>query len=224
MDWKSTDIIDSLKCLISVTIEKSLIEIANTTKDPPFWDDDRAKAYESAKGKAATNDEWKMLLEHLEVELAPLKSKWGRYWAKHEPRNPWDEPTGEFNVILDECYEAFQRIRPHVDTPFTQGLLQDYGDPEQSEWALLKASMLFCAYTKKLSPFPWLMGGTQLVKLKGKCGGFPRVHTVVSSMYVALKPDGPFIKRYVSGNEAAIPDEDGVANLEDEDEDDGDDD
>ncbi|KAE9365653.1 hypothetical protein N431DRAFT_563500 [Stipitochalara longipes BDJ] len=217
LDWNSSHILDRLKCLTSTTVNECLTELHESIKDPPFWDEHLAKQYNWAKEMAATNDEWKTLIKHLEAELVPLKLRWARYWAKHKPKEWWGEPTGDFYAILDECYESFQQIRPHVDNPFTQVLLPKYGDPGQSEWALLKASALFCMYPKdstEVPLFPWLMGGIQLARLKGKYGGFSRTHPVVASMYAASKPDGPYISRSMSGNQGDIPDEDGGMALE----------
>jgi hypothetical protein len=214
-DPKSSHIIDHLKCLIYDTIQDCLTNFHKGITTAVHWDNDLAKQYEWASQKAKTNENWRTLIAELDADLLPVQSEWNVYWAKHAPKNSWDESKGESPIIVRKCYEMFLEIRPHADNPFTQALLPDCGDPEQSEWALLRASALFHKY-KEYSPLPWWMGGVQLVKLKARHGGFTLPHTVVRSMYASLKPDGSYINRYKSRNQGTVPEEDFGMNLEDE--------
>lgn len=220
-DRQSEHIIDRLRCCAADTskecIEKFHMAV-NEGKDPPTWDDDLVKFYMWALDKSAENEEWKDIISDLNAKLSLLKSKWGVYWQKHMPKNFFEEPTGDFHGILNECFESYLNICPSTDTPLTQ-LLLGCGDPQQSEWARLKASALFYMCGTEKSPFPWLMAGIQLVQLKGKFGGDPLTHTVVSSMYAGSKYDKVYIQRYMSRMEGAIPVEDGALNLEDDEED-----
>jgi RNA dependent RNA polymerase len=223
LDRNSGHIIDRLQCLTSDHVEVSLTKLHESIPEPDCWDEDLLKLYQSAKMYATTNDEWKELLDYLNAKLTSIKSRWTTYWAKEEvkkAKKPVDETTEEPYFIIDACCEEYESIQLHVDTPFTQLLLPRGGDPAQSEWELVKASLLYSMCSKK-SLLPWWMGGEQLIRLKGRYGGSPRVHTVISSMYAGLKPDTVYIKRYMSGIEGAIPVEDGAANLDDEDSDEG---
>jgi len=210
LDEYSTNIIDRLRLVASKTVNACLTDFHRSFKDtaedgvPTYWDDTLAKQYQQCLALGEINAEWKSLICDLDADLAPLLAKWKSYWQKHLPKKPWEEPTGDYNGTVKQCYAIFEQIRPHADTALSQSLLlPDPGDPAHSEWALLRASALVDKYRKKqeFSTFPWSMGGIQMVKLKARFGGFPAVHTVVSSQYIALKHDSTYIKRYESSKD-----------------------
>jgi hypothetical protein len=182
--------------------EESRADLHNSIDDPPSWDEDVVLLYRWAEDKALRKDEWKAVLRQLDEELEALKCRWSSYWPKG---NPNDKVTAEFYPILDECFEKYSAIRPHIDNSITELLLLDcLRNPELSLWSMLKASALVASYgpkngygTKNVpTRFPWLMAGKQLMRLKAdfrEGGGFP--HTVVPEIYAMLKPDTSFVKR-----------------------------
>jgi hypothetical protein len=208
-------------------IEESRGDLHQSIDDPPSWDEDLVLLYRWAEDKALRNDEWKTILRQLDEELEALKSRWSSHWPKGDP-NP--KVTAEFYPVLDECFEKYSAIQPHIDTSITELLLLDcLRNPELSPWSMLKASALFasygpkkgCGFKKVPTRFPWLIAGKQLLRVKGdfRKGGFP--HTIVPEMYVMLKPDASFVKRLRIENRDDLVEEEMGIGSEDEDEDEG---
>lgn len=82
---------------------------------------------------------------------------------------------------------------------FTQPML---GNPEVSQWALLRASMAFKTYYRTSPTFVWRMAGKQLCYIKAQVvsgrTGASAMACVLPVMYAGLRPDGKFVKQIVA--------------------------
>ena len=192
-DPRAEHIIDYLMWLAKKTVNAALQKFHETLPlSPPFWDDDLAGYYLWAREKAKTHDDWKGVLDQLDEDIKPIKED----WARHFSRAPNDESAPVFAPFVLGCYERFQAIRPHEDTPLTQCLLPDFGNPDTTPWAYLKASAVFASYSRRyVSKFVFWMAGKQLAQLKANCVRGNAPHAIVPSMYVIYKPDNTYIKR-----------------------------
>ena len=211
LDANATHIVDHLMFVADKTIQASLTEFHQSLPDAPAWDDDLVTFYKWAKDKAVRETQWDTLIKDLDKDIEVVKSA----WTKHFSRAPNDESKPEFVSFAVTCYEDFQAIRPHIDTPLTQSLLPDcLPDPELSQWALLKASAVFGSYSRRyVSNFVWWMAGKQLAQLKATYtrGMVP----VAPHMYAMLKPDATFVKRLRSEDSDPLAGiNDGVSNVE----------
>jgi hypothetical protein len=107
----------------------------------------------------------------LTEDIEEIKCEWSKKFGSHS--KTLDETKPAFGPIVEDLYERFQAIRPAKhkpaeDTPLTRLLLSSWnGRPELSNWALLRASVLFASYSKwHVSSFVWWMSGIQLCHLK----------------------------------------------------------
>lgn len=188
----SKNIIDHVTAVAHDTIERCLTEYQNSVKSPPSWDEDLVMMFKWAKGESETCEEWKSLLAHLISELKLLKEAWSKSWNNRK----CEEDKPDFATTLLESHEMYLNIKPNIDTPLSRLLLPSNLDPEQTQWAALKASALFASYSKGyVAKFAWYMGGKHLAWLKANYGkkGFP--HAVIPAMYAMQKPDAAYVRR-----------------------------
>ncbi|KAK2017367.1 hypothetical protein LZ32DRAFT_600593 [Colletotrichum eremochloae] len=161
-----------------------------------WWDPDLAKPHEAFKKLAATNLCLNRVLKNLADDLRDLERKWSTAFA----------PTTDKDDIprrIAEVYESWRAIQPRPDgvlDPMIEALLlQTYIREDVSQWALLRASMIFKEYYKRKPKFVWRMAGIQLQYIKSMTASHDSIPVVVTpSLYAALKPDNKFITQAVS--------------------------
>jgi len=190
VDPTSADILDHLAAVAHDTIEACKTNFENVIPNGSQYDDDLVKRYKWAE--AQEDEQWKSLLAGLKEDLENLKADWKGKWAKDRGL---EETKPNFAPIRDEFYERYQNILPCEDTMLSRCLLPSYVSPENSEWALLKASALFASYKKghSVGKFVWHMAGIDLARLKAEQRG--GIVPVVPQMYAMLKPDAKFVRQ-----------------------------
>jgi len=222
-------IIDHLKHTAIITIDKTLTSFHKSLPETtPSWDDDLAAfSVWAMKQAAITHDsEWIVILKKLKLDLEEAKRRWAEEGGALF-RNI-DESKPDFGSILIDTFERYQAILPAEDTPLTRSLLGWSGDPDLSDWAMLRASALFDSYKyskANVSNFVWWMAGYQLCHLKVKAR--KKSGTVVAitpQMYAMLKPDTTFVKLKLSKDEylwdASVFEGEGNMGEDDDDDDD----
>jgi len=205
-DANSKHIIDHLMYTASRAIKKSITAFHARLPDPPHWDADLVVLYEWARGKAETKPEWKDLLDTLYAEVDALRKEWG------VPRRPTsfrgeESKSSDYMEQIAKFYPRFQAILPRGDSALIDSLLTDCFDVELSQWARLRASVLFHTYHQFKRPglFVWFMAAKQLTVLKAcQRGGFPPA--IIPSMSAMERPDAAYVRR-VKANEAAWDDQ-----------------
>ncbi|KAK1976451.1 RNA-directed RNA polymerase [Colletotrichum cereale] len=161
-----------------------------------LWDSDLTKPCEFFEKLAVTDPGLKKVLKNLVGDLGVLERKWTK--AMDPTKDKDDLPRR-----ISEVYESWRAIQPRPDgvlDPMAEGLLlQSYLCEDFSQWALLRASMVFKKYYKR-PKFVWRMAGIQLQYIKAMTstghGSIPIV--VTPSLYAALKPDNKFITQAVA--------------------------
>lgn len=116
----------------------------------------------------------------------------------------------DFRRKVLEVYDEWLAIQPDkaahkrlANSKVVAMLEQQFWHPEDSQWALLRASTAFKLCHQTAHRFVWRMAGRQLMRLKSlavaRTAG-PAV-AVVPTMYVALRPDAKIIKQLVAREE-----------------------
>ena len=174
IDRRSKHIIDRLKLAAKEAIHLQLTRFAaGLPQDIPYWDDDLVQFATWAMNQAIDDPEWRRILAKLRKDVEEVKREWAAKFGSNT--RGLDETKPSFGLIVQAFYEEFQAIQPAEDTPLTRGLLSVWsGCPELSQWALLRASVLFKSYTKTyVSTFVWYMSGIQLCLMKAMKQGIP---------------------------------------------------
>jgi hypothetical protein len=201
LDDKSPHIIDKLLVVADKAVNEMLIEIHKRfTKPPhtaPHLDKDLVKLSQMAKESAKTSTEYASIIETLEKDIQSLKADWSRYWASGDKKRKQSA-----DAFLADLYERYQTISPsNPDTPLTRWLLPScLPDPDMSEWALLKASVLFDSYPGDIKrQMAWVLAGKQLCHLKVRWSDSGASGmSVTARMYAIGKPNSSLIKRLKS--------------------------
>ncbi|CCF36884.1 RNA-directed RNA polymerase [Colletotrichum higginsianum] len=190
-----------------------------------YWDADLAKPHEIVRELATTNPELKKILENLMNDLRDLERKWSTAMATDKEKD-----NAEVRHRILEVYESWRNIQPRLNSdsdepldPMVKALLlQPYLGDDFTQWALLRASMLFKQCYKHKPAFVWRMAGIQLQYIKSMTmadrDSVPVA--VVPSMYAALKPDSKYIMQAVSrmteeGSEYPVLESDGENDWQD---------
>ncbi|TVY83675.1 RNA-dependent RNA polymerase [Lachnellula suecica] len=226
LDPNAKHIIDYLKYVADETVEKALADFHSSmpASDSLYWDDDLTEPFADAMRYAIHNNDWKVMLDQLEVDLTPIKEEWRLHFAKKSN----DESKATFAPFRDKIYEKFIAIQPRGNATLVQALTIPDGSrrhPDTSEWARLKASALFSSYTPTyVSNIVWWISGRQLCQIKASCSKDAAPHYVVPSMYKNLKPNKTIIKlSKAAGSGPSLPDGSGISTvgeLDDADDDD----
>ncbi|KAL8409884.1 hypothetical protein RB594_008105 [Gaeumannomyces avenae] len=158
----------------------------------------------------------KALLTSLQKDICDVEKKWKQTMSMREVGT--GEGVSKTGVDSDyrrkvlEVYDKWVAIQPDktahralADSKVVIMLEQHFWHPEDSQWALLRASMAFKLFYRTGYNFVWRMAGRQLMRLKSlavaKTAG-PAM-AVVPGMYVALRPDGKLIKQLVARDEGS---------------------
>lgn len=167
-DKNAKHIIDHLMYTASKAIKKSVSAFHARIPEPPHWDTDLVSYYEWVKGKAVTEPEWGVLLDALYQDVNTFKTERGGRPRKSRSFSSDESKSSDYIQQIEIFYPKFQAILPRNGTPVTQSLLPDCFDAELSNWALLRASVLFHSYRQHKKPgrFVWFMAGKQLSVLK----------------------------------------------------------
>jgi hypothetical protein len=172
--------------------------------------------YKRYREEAARSSEWREVLDHLDEDLQNLKDAWKKKFDKKPSQSFNEESRSDFIPLLLEFYEQFHDIQPHIEAAHTRALLLGFGNPEVSQWAILKASALFSSYPKKyVSNMVWWLAGKQYMRIKADAGPGAS-HSVTPGMYIIQKPDATLIRRMrVEGHEDLSEECASVANVDD---------
>ncbi|KAL8366746.1 hypothetical protein RB595_010553 [Gaeumannomyces hyphopodioides] len=161
----------------------------------------------------------KKLLESLKRDILRIEEQWKRRMV------PLRENGGEgvngsggdsdFCRKVREVYDLWCEILPDKEAHESLadsglvGMLEQSSllHPEDSLWALLRASTAFKLLYWRSHTFVWRMAGRQLMRIKSQKvaaerGGTPAT-SVVPNMYAALRPDGKIIKQLVAREEGS---------------------
>ncbi|KAK1961474.1 RNA-directed RNA polymerase [Colletotrichum sublineola] len=161
-----------------------------------LWDPDLTKPHKAFEKLAATHPGLKTVLKNLTDDLRDLEGKWSTAVASTVDKD-------DLSSHIAEVYESWRAIQPRPDgvlDPIIEALLlQPYMCEDLSQWALLRASMVFKIYHKRMPKFVWRMAGIQLQYIKSMTASHGSIPVVVTpSLYAALKPDNKFITQAVS--------------------------
>ncbi|TVY46044.1 RNA-dependent RNA polymerase [Lachnellula subtilissima] len=201
LDSNAKHIIDYLMYVAYETVEAALTEFHQGLLEAPHWDDDLAEDYKIAREEAATSDEWRRVLDQLVADLQPIREEWAQHFARRPKGLLSEESMPTFTPIRDKCFELYQAIQPHEDSPLTQALFPKNRrrHPDSTEWALLKASALFSLYRKDyvaavVPAFVWWMAGKQLCTIKANCSKNGAPHAVAPAMMRFFKMNRTIVK------------------------------
>ncbi|KAK1996589.1 RNA-directed RNA polymerase [Colletotrichum falcatum] len=162
-----------------------------------LWDPDLTKPHDAFEKLAATHPGLKRVMKNLAEDLRDLGTRWTTAMASTTDKD--DLPHR-----IAELYESWRAIQPRPDGELDPAiealLLQDYLCEDLSQWALLRASMVFKKYYQHKTKFVWRMAGIQLRYIKAMTMADHESSPVVvtPSLYAALKPDNKFITQAVS--------------------------
>jgi hypothetical protein len=206
---------DYLRWIAFNKIDESLTDFHESLPDTQYWDDDLAAPYKRYREEATS--EWDEVLNRLDEDIKNLKDKWSKRCPKDKVNAKSNVESGEgFIPAILEFHELFHNIKPCVDTTYTRALSLGFGNPELSQWAILKASALFASYSRKYVPnLVFWVAGKQLLRIKADAcpGGTP--HSVTPGMYITQKPDAALIRRMrVEGREVLSEECVSVANVD----------
>ncbi|KAK0105018.1 hypothetical protein ONS95_004613 [Cadophora gregata] len=193
----NNDIIDHLRLTVGEKVDVALTKFHKKFPDllNPGWDEDLVRRYCTARDRAASNPEWKSLMNGLVSELKTINMMWAGAFRQDSPTKGSaleDESKPDFVTIATEVFAVYVKIRPRADTPFTQALLADepYENPAISKWELLKASTLFASYPRyRVSNCVWWMAFPQLCYIKAQSQQGQRLYLLTTRMWTGLKPD-----------------------------------
>lgn len=177
------------------------------------------------------------LLTSLQKDICNVQKMWKQTISMREvSTGEGVSKTGgdpEYRRKVLEVYEKWLAIQPDkaahkalANSKVVAMLEQHFWHPEDTQWALLRASTAFKLFYNRFGhKFVWRMAGRQLMRLKSlavaRTGG-PAM-AVVPGLYVALRPDGKIIKQLVARDEGSGSQYTGAGGRDDgsDDEDDG---
>jgi hypothetical protein len=197
-------IIDYLRFHVTETVvEKSMIDFHNQFRDDSFFDADLIQPIKWYRSLANNNPELATILSALKADLTEAKLSWDEKFTARETSKVDDSGNHSFSRIfkmdipdaISACHETFQAIQPKPTSLFVQFLRQDWNQMrEYGPWELLRASMAVDLYP--MGSFAWRMAGKQLAAIKAFSGRGDGAIVIRDSMYVILKPDANFVKRW----------------------------
>ncbi|KAI6570815.1 hypothetical protein MCOR04_007981 [Pyricularia oryzae] len=211
--WRGTrlpeHIIDHLKFTVAKPlIDKELGDFSKSLQSKSgekahHWDKDLVEVCNYWDGMRSSKSVEK-LLDALRSDINAVAVLWKKVMAG---ARDGDRSRGEYRRRINEVYEAWLDIKPavhlHRSLPRSKTvamLLQSYLHPEQTTWALLKASMAFKYHVEKNSSFVWKIAGAQLMLIKAMAGG-RQPAPVTQGMIPFLRPDKKMIDRFTAAQE-----------------------
>ncbi|TLD19835.1 hypothetical protein PspLS_09632, partial [Pyricularia sp. CBS 133598] len=168
-----------------------------------YWDKDLVEVCNYWDGQKPSNSLNK-LLGALKSDIDTVAVLWKKVMA-----GAWDSDRSrsEYRRRINQVYEAWLDIKPavhlHRSLPGSKtvaALVQSYLHLEQTNWALLKASMAFKYHVEKSSSFVWKIAGAQLMLIKATAGD-RQLAPVTQGMIPFLKPDKKMIDRFIAVQE-----------------------
>ncbi|KAL8383234.1 hypothetical protein RB595_006809 [Gaeumannomyces hyphopodioides] len=203
-----------------------------TSSEAHYFDGDLTEYYNEFNKRNSRSV--KALLTSLQRDIYNVEKKWKQTMREVGTGKGVSKIGGnpDFRSKVLEVYDKWLAIQPDkaaykalADSNIVFILEQHFWDPEDSQWALLRASMAFKLSYHRNHKFVWRMAGRQLMRLKSlavaRTGG-PAM-AVVPGMYAALRPDGKIIKQLVARDEGSGSQYTGARGRDDgsDDEDDG---
>ncbi|TLS31410.1 hypothetical protein PpBr36_02497 [Pyricularia pennisetigena] len=166
------------------------------------WDTDLVAVYKHWDGLKSSSVG--MLLKALKSDIDKVAESWKKRMAG-------DRPKGEYRTNINKVYGEWLAIKPAIhlhkslqDSKTVAMLMQSYLHPEQTNWALLKASMTFKYYINKNASFVWKIAGTQLMLIKATTAG-RQLAPVTQELIPFLRPDKKMIDRFAAVREDTEP-------------------
>jgi len=142
-----------------------------------------------------------------------VKAIWGRYNDKNRAKKQKEEEGIDFALQRDDCFERFRAIQPKDDTPLTR-LLLGHSESGFSQWALIKASLIFTSYRRRyVGNLVWWVAAPELCFLKAQARGSFAVMT--PQMYAMQKPDSRYVRMRMAEIEGRIDEGSVFGNAED---------
>ncbi|TLD15951.1 uncharacterized protein PgNI_02023 [Pyricularia grisea] len=211
--WRGTrtpeHIIDHLKFTVAKPlIDKELGDFNKSLQNKSggkahHWDKELVKVCEYWYEQKPSNSLSK-LLGALKSDINTVAVLWKKVMAG---ARDGDRSRNEYRRRINQVYDAWLDIKPavhlHRSLPGSKtvaALVQSYLHPEQTNWALLKASMAFKYHVEKNSSFVWKIAGAQLMLIKATAGG-RQLAPVTQGMIPFLRPDKKMIDRFTTVKE-----------------------
>ncbi|KAK7914883.1 RNA polymerase-like protein [Apiospora marii] len=194
---KFPHIIDHLKFSVLIPIiERELAILSNDKTKPDSllvpWDKDLVRLYDLYNEIGQNKPRIKSILQKLINDLDALYSQ-----SMNDQARGKDVP---FEIRMQKLYEDFHAIQPKKLSGTIERILTRGGTGQDSEWSLLKASVMFKKFY--MQGVTWWIAGRQLQHLKGimTTEGTPTggaLALVRPQIYAALRPDKSFIQALV---------------------------
>lgn len=194
---------DYLAKVAEETTEKALKNYHDLLEDAQYFDPDLIKCAKTFSEIAQSSEAHKAILRRLEEDIESIKSFWSSKFSRRDKATDESKPDSKsFKDAVNTCFDKWQDIQPVGEKWLEDSLLQNgWTQPDHSQWALLKASVLFKSYETRnihskgwsMQAFPWWMACRQLCLLKAMAIN-KNFNAVNPAMYAALRPDVSFIK------------------------------
>ncbi|GJN77134.1 hypothetical protein PLIIFM63780_000623 [Purpureocillium lilacinum] len=189
-------ILDHLKFSVGVpAISFALADFERTIKGNggEWFDADLTKPANDFEQVCGSWADGRKVLRKLRHDIEEVASAWGL--AMGQLRESMKDYSGKVKLI----YEMWMSIAPADDvqsSPRVSALMEPWvADPKAKRWTLLKASLTFKIYYRKLPKFVWRVAGRQLCELKCLANGAHSGSSyafVNPEMYASLRPSKTF--------------------------------